>query len=421
MTGQTSMAGVAAAAAAATAAAAMGGAAGPLKGITVVDLGQVYNGPYCTFLMAMAGAQIVKVEPLSGENLRRRAEVGGAALPFAMLNSNKRFATLNLKTDAGRDLLLRMVERADVLVENFSPGVMERLGLGWERLREVNPRLVYASGSGYGLSGAMKAYPAMDITVQAMSGVMSINGFPDRPPVKAGPAICDFMGGVHLYAAIVSALYAREREGRGDRVEVSMMESVYPSLASNLGLLFGTKGAVPPRTGNRHGGMAEAPYNAYPALDGYIAVISASDAKWALLLETIGRPELKGDPRYATLKARVDRIDEVDEIVAGFTRVRTKQEAFDILAGAGITCAPVRELNEVVEDAHLHERRALEKVDHPLYGEIVLNRSPLRFASAPLPEIEPSGETGRDNDAIYRDWLGLAEPEYQALRADGVV
>jgi crotonobetainyl-CoA:carnitine CoA-transferase CaiB-like acyl-CoA transferase len=156
--------------------------AGPLSGVTAIDLGQVYNGPYCTFLMAMAGADVIKIEPLTGENLRRRAEVGGAALPFAMLNSNKRFVSLNLKAPEGKELLREMVKRGDVLIENFSPGAMARLGLGYDALREINPRLVYASGSGYGLSGPMKNYPAMDITVQAMSGVMSINGFPDRPP-----------------------------------------------------------------------------------------------------------------------------------------------------------------------------------------------------------------------------------------------
>ena len=194
-------------------------AAHPLAGLTVVDLGQIYNGPYCTFLMAMAGARIIKIEAKGGENLRRRGVVGGAALPIAMLNSNKTFATLNLKNARGCELLRSMVERADVLVENFAPGVMERLGVGYELLRKVNPRLVYGSGSGYGRSGPNKDYPAMDLTVQAMAGIMNVTGFPDRPPVKAGPALCDFFGGVHLYGAIVTALYEREKTG-ADRKSV---------------------------------------------------------------------------------------------------------------------------------------------------------------------------------------------------------
>ena len=338
-----------------------------------------------------------------------------------MLNSNKRFASLNLKSPAGKQLFREMVAKGDVVIENFSPGAMDRLGLGYDTLREINPRLVYASGSGYGLSGPMKNYPAMDITVQAMSGVMSINGFPDRPPVKAGPALCDFLGGVHLYAGLVSALYERERTGRGQLVEVAMMEAVFPTLASNLGLHYGSKGGIPPRTGNRHGGMAEAPYNAYPTTDGFITVLCASDVKWDALLDVIGRSDLKGDVRYSTLKERVAHIDEVDELVSGFTSGLSKQETFSRLMSAGITCAPVRDLDEVVNDVHMRERGALELVHHPIYGDMVLPRSPLRFSETPLPAIEPSGDVGRDNEAIYCDWLGLSRTEFARLASDGVI
>ncbi len=394
---------------------------GPLAGITVIDLGQIYNGPYATFMMAMAGADVIKVEPIGGENLRRRASVGGAALPFAMLNSNKKFVTLNLKSPLGRDVFLKMVAKADVLVENFSVSAMERLGFGYAALSTVNPRLVYASGSGYGRSGPMKDYPAMDIAVQAMSGLMSINGFEDRPPVKVGPAVADFLGGVHLYAGIATALVERATTGRGQTVEVSMMESVYPSLASNLGLFYSTAGKVPTRTGNRHGGMAESPYNVYPTSDGFIAIVASSDEQWSRLLRVIGRPELVGDERYATLKARVQRIDEVDALVEGFTRPRTRDNAFAALIAANVTCAPVRDLGEVVNDTHLQERGALQWVDHPLYGRIPLPRSPLRFSASPLPAIEPSGEAGRDNAQVYGDWLGLGPDGVAELASKHVI
>src|ERR1700722_4906949 len=210
----------------------------PLAGVTVVDLSQIYNGPYATFLLAMGGAHVIKVEPLDGEHLRRRSAVGGAALPFAMLNANKHPVTLNLKSADGRELLLQMVRRADVLVENFAPGVMDRLGLGWPQLQAANRRLIYASSSGFGSSGPSRDFPAMDLTVQAMSGVMSVTGFADRPPVKAGPALCDFFAGIHLYGAITTALYEREKTQTGRHVEVAMQEAVYASLASNLGLYF---------------------------------------------------------------------------------------------------------------------------------------------------------------------------------------
>ena len=393
----------------------------PLDGITVVDLGQIYNGPYCTFLMAMAGARIVKIEARGGENLRRRGVVGGAALPFAMLNSNKTFATLNLKTERGRELLKSMVERADVLVENFAPGAMERLGLGYETLRGINPRLVYGSGSGFGRSGPNKDYPAMDLTVQAMAGIMNVTGYPDRPPVKAGPAVADFFGGVHLYGAIVTALYEREKTGAGRLAEVSMQEAVYASLASNLGLHYSRGNEVPPRTGNRHGGLAEAPYNVYPTADGHLAIICVNEAHWQALLKAMRREDLRDDPRFADLKRRVEHIDEIDDLVGGFTSQHGKQALFDLLMRHRVPCAPVRDLDEVVNDAHMHQRRALEWVEHPVYGRVCLPNSPMRYDGVEPMALKPSGELGRDNRLVYGDWLGLSDAEIVRLAEEEVI
>jgi CoA:oxalate CoA-transferase len=210
----------------------------PLDGVTVIDLGQVYQGPYAAFLMAKAGARVIKVEPRHGEPLRAREAVGGgASLPLAMLNSNKRAITLNLKTARGVELLKALASKADVLLENFAPGVMDKLGVGAEVLMAANPRLVYASATGYGLSGPERDNLAMDITIQAASGAISVTGFADGPPVKAGPAIADFLSGTHLYGAIVTALYERERTGIGRLVEVAMIETMFPTLASNLGMI----------------------------------------------------------------------------------------------------------------------------------------------------------------------------------------
>jgi CoA:oxalate CoA-transferase len=382
----------------------------PLEGVTVVDLGQIYNGPYCTFLMAMAGARIIKIEAK-----------GGAALPFAMLNSNKTFATLNLKAARGRELLRSMVAKADVLVENFAPGAMERLGVGYDVLREINPRLVYGSGSGFGRSGPNMAYPAMDLTVQAMAGVMNVTGYPDRPPVKAGPALADFFGGVHLYGAIVTALYEREKTGVGRLAEVSMQEAVYASLASNLGLHYSQGNSVPPRTGNRHGGLAEAPYNVYPTEDGHIAIICVNEAHWQSLLKAMQREDLAADPRYRDLKHRVEHMDQIDALVAGFTSQHPKQALFDLLMRHRVPCAPVRNLDEVVNDAHMHQRRALEWVEHPLYGRVCLPNSPLRFDGVEPMALKPSGELGRDNREVYGDWLGLSDAEVERLAHEEVI
>jgi len=393
----------------------------PLEGVTVLDLSQIYNGPYATFLLATAGAEVIKVEPPGGESLRRRGVVGGAALPFAMLNACKRSLVLNLKTEAGKAILRNLARTADVLVENFAPGVMERLGLGCAALQAANPRLIYAQSSGFGSSGPYRDYPAMDLTVQAMAGVMSITGFPDRPPVKAGPALCDFFAGVHLYGAITTALYEREKTGIGRQVEVAMMDAVYPSLSSSLGLHFGTGGDVPPRTGNRHGGLAEAPYNVYPATDGYIAIICVGDVHWRSLLMAMGRQDLADDPRFASLGDRVAHMDEVDAAVSAWTAGQSKEALFALLLAHRVPCAPVRSLDEVVNDPHMHERGSLQWQDHPELGRIVVQHSPLRFAGDPLRELEPSRKLGADTDALLQERLGLSPEAVAALRDGKVV
>ncbi len=393
----------------------------PLDGITVIDLSQIYNGPYATFLLATAGASVIKIEPPGGESLRRRGVVGGAALPFAMLNGCKDSLMLNLKAEAGKQVLRDLVLTADVLVENFAPGVMARLGLGADALQALNPRLIYAQSSGFGSSGPYRDYPAMDLTVQAMAGVMSITGFPDRPPVKAGPALCDFFAGTHLYGAITTALYEREKTGIGRQVEVAMLDAVYPSLSSSLGLHFGSGGDVPPRTGNRHGGMAEAPYNVYPANDGYIAIICVGDVHWRSLLAAMDRNDLSADPRFASLKDRVANIEVVDAIVGEWTATRSKEALFKHLTSHRVPCAPVRDLAEVVNDPHLHQRGFLQQQDHPELGSITVQHSPLRFAGSELRPLEPSHALGADAEAILRGRLHRTEAEITALRQDGVV
>jgi CoA:oxalate CoA-transferase len=393
----------------------------PLGGVTVIDLSHIYNGPYATYLMALAGANVIKVEPHGGEHLRIRAALGGAALPFAMLNGNKQSVTLNLKADRGRELLFEMVRKADVMVENFAPGVTERLGIGPDVVQKLNPRLIYASSSGYGRSGPYRDYPAMDITVQAMSGVMSITGFPDQPPVKSGPALCDFFAGIHLYGGIMTALYEREKTGRGRVVEVSMQESVYASLSSNLGMYHGKGGKVPPRTGNRHGGLAEAPYNVYPTRDGYIAIICNNNRHFHALLKAMQREELKADPRLLDLKTRVANIDFVDRLVGEWTVRFDRQPLTELLLEHRVPHAPVRDLDEVINDPNMHARGSLQWIDHPEFGRIVVSHSPMRYDGTPLAPLRPSSRLGADNDAVYARWLGIRPEELEQLVSAGVV
>ena len=347
--------------------------------------------------------------------------VGGAALPFAMLNGCKQSLALDLKSEAGKDVLRSLVGGADILVENFAPGVMERLGLGCAALQAINPRLIYAQSSGFGSTGPYRDYPAMDLTVQAMAGVMSITGFPDRPPVKAGPALCDFFAGTHLYGAIVTALYEREKTGIGRQVEVAMLDAVYPSLSSSLGLYHGTGGDVPSRTGNRHGGLAEAPYNVYPTSDGFIAIICVGDVHWRSLLTAMGRDDLAADPRFATLKDRVAHVDEIDRVVGEWTARFEKQALFALLQRHRVPCAPVRELAEVVNDPHMHERGSLQWQDHPELGRIVVQHSAMRYGGSDLRPLEPSHKLGADADRVLADHAGCDADHIAVLRRDKVV
>ena len=378
----------------------------PLAGIRVIDLTQVYNGPYATYMMARNGAEVIKIEPPGGEHLRKRA--GGSALPFAMLNGNKRSVMLDLKTQEAVAAVLKLVETADVLVENFTPGVMGRLGLGWEVLRARNPRLIYACSSGYGIDGPYRDYPAMDLSVQAMSGIMGITGFPEQPPVKAGATMCDFIAGTHVYAGVMTALFERERSGLGQMVEIAMLETAYFTLASNLGTLFRTDGTSREigRTGNRHGGMSICPYNVYPASDGFIAILCSNDKHFFALMKALELPELGEDPRFALNKDRVAAMEVVDAAIAARTAQLTKAELFERIMRHRVPSAPVRSLAEVMNDPHLHARGALRWLDHPEHGRLVIAESPLRLHGNERAAYFPSVPLGTDTAWGLRGGVG---------------
>jgi len=393
----------------------------PLSDATVIDFGQIFQGPYASLLLAKAGAFVIKVEPPRGEPGRRRAEPGkSATLPFAMLNQNKHAVTLNLKHERGRELLFRMVERADVLLENFSPGTMDGLGVGWSRLREFNPRLIYATGTGFGISGPDRDNLAMDMTIQAASGIMSVTGFPDGPPVKAGPTLVDFMGGIHLYAGILTALYDRDRSGVGRLVEVAMQETVWPTLAASYDYYYRT-GEPPPRTGNRQSGLNSAPYNVFETADGHVAIHVVTEAHFQNLLKAMGREDLKDDPRFATNIGRVAHMDETDALVEAWTRTLPKKEVFARTKAYRIPCAPVRTAPEVMNDPHMHERGMLAHIDHPELGDIVVPSTPLRLHATDPVGPAPSPTIGQHNAEIYGGWLGLSAGELAELREGGAI
>ncbi|MEV0265754.1 CoA transferase [Streptomyces sp. NPDC050617] len=389
----------------------------PLSGVTVLDLSHVYAGPYATLMLAQAGARIVKIEPPTGEHLRRRGAVPGPRYAFAMLNSGKESLALDLKSAEGIALFKRLVVAADVLVENFTPGVMDRLGIGWDTLKEINPRLVYAQSSGYGTTGPYAAYPAMDLTVQAMAGVVSATGYPGSDPVKSGAAVCDFSAGINLYGAIATALFRRERTGRGGRVEVSMMESVFPMLMSSLSSHYST-GEEVERVGNQHPGLSVAPYSVFATKDGHVAIACEGDHHWRALAVLMGRPELGEDERYAGVKARVARREEVDELVAEWTGALTKEEAFERLRAAKVPSAPVRTVAEVASDPHLAARGYLYPQDHPELGPITAMGSPITFEVADRP-ARSARPLHADAEDLLRDLLAVGVEEYAQLAASG--
>jgi crotonobetainyl-CoA:carnitine CoA-transferase CaiB-like acyl-CoA transferase len=391
-----------------------------LSGITVLDLGQAFMGPYCGFVLQRLGADVVKVEPPQGEPYRRpSARTGLQGVQFGLFNAGKRSLAIDLKRPEGRDLFLELAKNVDVILQNFAPGTFDRL-IDTDALLAANPRLILASGTGYGSDGPYSMRKGMDLTIQAMSGVMATTGFPDGPPVRTGPAVVDILGGVHLAAAILAALVQRSVTGRGQRVEAALYDSVFPSLASNIAGYFDSDGEIPERTGNRHGGLAVAPYNTYPTIDGTVAILCLHDRHFRALCETMGRPELGADERFDSNAARTIHMDELDGIVGQWTDGQSTADVVDALGLLDVPCAPVMSLKEVLEDPQVVERKLIE---HHVgeQQEWWTFSSPLRLAGSPQPADNVPPGIGEHSTEVIAEWLGLGPRELDALAAEGII
>jgi crotonobetainyl-CoA:carnitine CoA-transferase CaiB-like acyl-CoA transferase len=312
-----------------------------------------------------------------------------------------------------------MVADADVLLENFAPGVMDRLGVGWDALKQLNPRLIYGSGTGYGLSGPDRDQLAMDHTIQAASGIMSATGDADRPPARAGGAPCDIMGGVHMYAGVMSALVGRASTGKGTLVEVSMLESMYFTLCSELAA-YHASGKVPERQSGRSPSGA-CPYGRYRCLDGWIAVICVAEAHWHAIAQTIGREDLLENPEYDAAHKRKKREAEINEIIEAWSSQLTRDSAFAAMREARVPVAPVKTLDEVNVNPHLLARGMLNPMHHDLMGDIVLPNSPIRYSDYESNTLEFFPEPGAHNKQIYGDWLGLDAAEQASLAERDII
>jgi crotonobetainyl-CoA:carnitine CoA-transferase CaiB-like acyl-CoA transferase len=392
----------------------------PLTDIRVIDLTQIYQGPYCSFLMAMAGADVIKIEPLTGERTRRRNVSNVPPMQFAMLNSNKRSVTLDLKKPRGVEILKALVKDADVLLENYAPGVMDRLGVGYEVLKENNPRLIYATGSGYGLSGPDRDLLAMDHTVQADGGLMSITGERDGPPARAGGTPVDFLGGIHLHAGVMQALIGREKTGMGTLVESAMIEALYFVLTSQIGNVHRT-GSQSPRRGDKSGSQTS-PYGRYICKDGkYLVLTTVAESHWDRILTVIGRDDLRGNPDFETRLKRYARDDEINEIIEAWTRLHTCDDAISALRQQKIPAAPVRDVAEVMEDPHMHSRGMLEHFQHPDMGDIVLPRSPINLSAYEMSNLEFYPDLGEHNREVLGGLLGMSDADIDVLEEEGVI
>jgi crotonobetainyl-CoA:carnitine CoA-transferase CaiB-like acyl-CoA transferase len=390
----------------------------PLDGIRVLDLTQIYQGPYSTFLMAMAGAEIVKVEPHGGERMRQG--VGNkTSLAFATLNSNKKSLTLDLKHPRGKEILKSMAKEADVLVENFAAGTMDRLGLGYEVMREINPQLIYASGTGYGLTGPDRDMLAMDHTIQAAAGLMSITGEAGGPPARAGGTPCDIMGGIHLYAGVLQALLGRQATGKGTLVETAMVETMYFTLTSDLAAYHRT-GELPQRRGDKSPANT-APYSRFRCKDGWIALICVSDAQWDRILHVIGRDDLIGNPDYGDREKRHARESEVNEMINAWCHDLPRDEAYAVMRKNRVPVAPIRTLADVRADPHMHERGMLKWAEHPDMGEIVLPAAPIRLSAYPKEDVTFFPEIGANKADVLRDWLGLSDADIEDLTDSKII
>lgn len=393
----------------------------PLDGIRVVDLTRVLAGPYCTMMLADMGAEVIKIEePEKGDDTRAFGPpfVGGEAAYYLSVNRNKKSCTLNLKAKEGKAILRRLIESADVLVENFRPGTMERLEFGYRQVSAWQPRLVYCSISGFGETGPDAGRPGYDLIVQGEAGIMDLTGDPDGPPFKVGTAVADLVSGIMAAQGVTLALYARERTGRGQRVEVAMLDAVASLLAYNSGIFFAT-GESPTRRGNRHPTIV--PYETFRASDGWLNIGVANDSLWAKYCQVIERPDLQDDPRFATAPKRVENREELIPLLSQLMAKRTRQEWIQALDGAGIPCGQIRTVGEVCTSPHLLARGMIVDLPHPTAGTVKATGIPIGLSETPGAAQSAPPLLGQHTVEILTDLLGFAPDEVTAFRRAGVI
>lgn len=393
---------------------------GPLAGLKVLDLTRVLSGPFATMWMATMGADIIKIENPNDPDTTRDYVPGinGKSAYFPTVNHNKRGITLNLKAEEGKQIFRDLVKDADVVVENFRPGVMDKLGLGYEELAKINPGIIYASISGFGTYGPYSQHPGYDVTAQAMSGLMFLTGMPENPPTRVGSSFGDTTAGVNIVVAILAALYCRNQTGRGQKVETSLVDSLI-ALSTQDYIRYFAAGEVPVRMGNIY--KTWTPYGTYKAKDGYFNIGASTTKFFVILCNVIGHPELAEDPRFKEKADRVENRDAFDVFLNEWTATRTVKEIIDILVEAGVPCAPVNSIVEISQDPHIAGARDMfPTLDQKDIGKFRVTNIPVRFHGSGLAPLTSSPDLGEHNEEVLTG-LGRTKEEIEKLRESGVI
>jgi formyl-CoA transferase len=394
-----------------------------LEGLRILDLTQYEAGTSCTQILAWLGAEVLKIEPPGGEPGRRtiadRPDMD--AYYFLLLNANKKSITLDLKHERGRAIFEKMLPQADVVVENFAPGTMERLGLGYAALRRVNPRVVYASLKGFGGRGPYSGYKSFEFIAQAMGGVMSLTGDPDGPPMLCGASLGDTGSGLNCAIGILAALVQRQATGVGQQVEVAQQDAVVNLMRIRF---YDHYANARPVTRQANQVRGTAPCNLYRCHPGgpndYVYIFCPTPAMWRALARIVGRPEYGDDPRFATSQERFRHANEIDPVIEAWTRTRTKHEAMEILAGAGVPCGAVLDTGEVLSNRHLTERGMIATVEHPQRGRLPMPGNPIHLSDSSVP-VTAAPLLGAHSAEVYAGLLGYTEQDLAALKREGVI
>ena len=390
----------------------------PLEGITVLDLTRVLSGPYCTMLLADMGARVIKVEqPGKGDDTRAWGPpfLEGESAYFLSINRNKESVTLDFKHPDGRALLEQLIGKADVLVENFRPGTLTKLGLDYATLSKTFPRLIYCSISGFGHTGPRSRQPGYDAIMQAEGGLMSITGTPDGPPVRLGVAIVDIISGMFAAYGVAMALLARERSGKGQEVDLAMLDATVALLTYQAGSFFAT-GQAPARLGNRHPNIV--PYETFAASDGEFVIGVGNDDQWRRFCAVAGLPL---EERFATNRQRVTAYDTLRPLVADRLRTEPRQHWIDHLTAAGVPCGSVRNLQELFDDPQLQAREMIARVEHATIGSLNLLGVPVKLSDTPGAVTTAPPTLGQHTDAVLEHDLGLSATAIAALRRQRVI